>query len=105
MTTAVKKVENTSLYYTQITPPRPNKKILLYDYDSRKHLFPLVKDREVGIYSQYQNIVIKSVCHLLLSSMTTISRLQAPSFKEASFKPWKTCMRLFKSLPKANNDV
>lgn len=82
MSTAVKKVENNFMIYTQITPPRPNKKILLYDQDSRKHLFPLIKDREAGIGTQYQNIVHKSVNHLLLSTMTMTNRLQAPSFIE-----------------------
>jgi len=90
MWTAVKKAENTSFVYTQATP-RPVKKIILYDQQKHKHLYELVNDRDVGIYSQYQNIVIKSVTLIILSTMTTTSRRQAPSFKGEWCRPSKIC--------------
>jgi hypothetical protein len=58
MVTAVKKPERE--IYTQVTP-RPNRKILLFDDNRGKHLFPLVRDRDVGIDGKYQTIVIQSV--------------------------------------------
>lgn len=59
MITAVKKQEEMPIY-TQQTP-RPVKKIMLFDQDNNKRLFPLARDREVGINTKYQNIVIQSV--------------------------------------------
>ena len=59
MVTAVKKQQERTLY-TQVTP-RPNKKILLFDDEKGRHLFPLVRDRDIGIQSKYQCIVIQSV--------------------------------------------
>lgn len=54
--TAVKKQEERAIF-TQPTP-RPVKRILLYDQNNSKMLFPLVHDRDVGIDPKYQKIVI-----------------------------------------------
>lgn len=48
------------IIYTQATV-RPNKKILMFDEMRGKHLFPLMKDREIGIKTKFQNVVIESV--------------------------------------------
>lgn len=79
MVTAIKKAEGT--IYTQMTP-RPNKKILLLDENKGKHLFPLVRDREIGISTKYQKIVIQSVALNLLSTTMMINKPRAHNFKE-----------------------
>ena len=57
--TAVKRNEQMPIY-TQETP-RPEKKIMLFDQERRRQLFPLVRDRDVGMGSKFQNLVIESV--------------------------------------------
>jgi hypothetical protein len=57
--TAAKRPE-TNPFYTQVTP-KPQRKILLYGQDKSRHLFPLVRDRDIGIQGTYQNVVIESV--------------------------------------------
>lgn len=59
MVTAVKRVEGGQIY-TQATA-KPNRKILLFDEVRGRHLFPLVRDREIGIGTKYQSVVIESV--------------------------------------------
>lgn len=46
--------------YSQITP-KPQRKILLYGENRSRHLFPLVRDRDIGISGAYQNVVFESV--------------------------------------------
>ena len=74
--TAVKRSEQMPIY-TQETP-RPEKKIMLFDQERRRQLFPLVRDRDVGMGSKFQNLVIESVKVGLSSTMTMTSRLRAP---------------------------
>ena len=59
MITAVKKNEQIPIY-TQETP-RPNKKIALYDQEKNRKMFPLIRDKDVGMGSQFENMVIESV--------------------------------------------
>jgi hypothetical protein len=59
MLTAVKRHDEGQIY-TQVTP-RPNRKILLYNQAKEKCFFPLVRDREVGIGTKFQEVVIESV--------------------------------------------
>jgi hypothetical protein len=76
MGTALKKPETTLTMYTQATP-RVIRKVLLFDEENHKHLFPLHRDRDVGFGTQYEKNLIESVSMRLLSTMTTISRLRA----------------------------
>lgn len=46
--------------FSQMTP-KPVKKVILMGEQQKKYLFPLVRDRDVGIETKYQNIVIESV--------------------------------------------
>lgn len=91
MVTAVKKTEGRQIC-TQETP-RPQKKILLLDQMNHKHLFPLVRDREVGIATKYQHVVIQSVEIDECSTTMTTDRPPAPKCKEEWSKPWKTCTK------------
>ena len=70
--TAVKKQEERAIF-TQPTP-KPPRRIMLYDQDNKKMLFPLVNDRDVGIEPKYQKIVIESVPLQAFSTTTTTSR-------------------------------
>lgn len=58
MITAVKKAEDAQIF-SQPTP-RPPRKIMLFNQHQEKKLFPLVRDRDIGVTSQYQNIIIES---------------------------------------------
>ena len=61
MLTAVKKNQaNQGSSFTQETP-RPAKRVLFYDEERKKHLFPLVRDRDIGVPSRFQNVVHESV--------------------------------------------
>ena len=60
MVTAVKRNEQLPIY-TQETP-QPIKKIALFDEEKNRQLFPLVKDKDIGMGTQYENLVIESVC-------------------------------------------
>jgi hypothetical protein len=83
MPTALKREGQPNLnFYSQVTP-RPYKRILLFDEHKEKHLFPLMRDREVGITSKYQNIVIQSVNMLLLSTTMTTNGPPVPRCREA----------------------
>ncbi len=68
--TATKRGEQ-SEFHSQVTP-RPQRKILLFGEDKSRHLFPLVRDREIGIEGRYQNVVIESVSTAISrATMTT----------------------------------
>ena len=56
MVTAVKRNEQMPIY-TQETP-KPIKKIALYDEEKNRQLFPLMKDKDIGMGTQYENLVI-----------------------------------------------
>lgn len=80
--------------YTQHTT-KPQRKILLYGQDRARFLFPLVRDRDIGIDGAYQNIVIESVRTSICSATTMTGRPQAPNCSAASGKLWRTCTRCF----------
>ena len=74
MITAIKRRTQGGVY-TQKTA-RPNRKLALYDEEGQRHLFPLVQDREVGIGTKFQPIVINSVSFRLGSPTMMTRRLQ-----------------------------
>ena len=76
MITAVKRPGESNIY-TQPTI-RQNKKIMLFGEDNNKHLFPLMRDRDIGIASKYQDIVMESVYMVGCSTMTMTNRLRVP---------------------------
>lgn len=78
--TATKKNEQND-FYSQVTP-RPQKKILLYGENKSRHLFPLVRDRDIGIEGTYQNVVIESVKIVIFSAMMMIAKQQVHSYNE-----------------------
>lgn len=89
--TAIKRNEMNS-FYTQDTP-KPRRSILLFGEQQRRHLFPLVRDRDIGIPQSYQNVVIESVRYKWGSSMTTTDRQQAHNCSEEWLKLCRICMR------------
>lgn len=91
--TAVKRQETNQLY-TQMTP-KPQRKILLYGENHGRFLFPLVRDRDVGIPAAYQNIVIESVLFSRFSTTMTIGRQQVHSCNGAWRKQWRTSTMCF----------
>lgn len=91
--TAVKRQEPNQLF-TQMTP-KPQRKILLYGDNHGRFLFPLVRDRDVGIPAAYQNIVIESVPFSPLSTTMTTGRQPALSCNGAWFRQWRTSTTYF----------
>jgi hypothetical protein len=95
--TAVKRQESNQLY-TQMTP-KPQRKILLYGENHGRFLFPLVRDRDVGIPAAYQNIVIESVPFSSLSTTMTTGRQPAHSCNGAWCRPWRISTTCFLATP------
>ena len=46
--------------------PVPQKGIVLYDSNHQKHVFPVVRDSEVGIHMHFQACLISSVRFFLM---------------------------------------
>jgi hypothetical protein len=86
--TAAKRQEHNPLY-TQLTP-KPQRKILLYGENHSRFLFPLVRDREIGIEATYQNIVIESVPPPPRSTTTTTGRPPARNCNAEWSRPSRT---------------
>lgn len=42
------------------TTPRPQRHIVLYDEFNKRHLFPLYKDKDLGISKYFQDMLIES---------------------------------------------
>jgi hypothetical protein len=89
--TAAKRQESHPIY-TQNTP-KPQRKILLYGENKSRFLFPLVRDRDIGIEAPYQNIVIESVTVSRRSATTMTGKQPAPNSSAAWLRLWKTYTR------------
>lgn len=42
------------------TTPKPQRKIILYDQKNIRYFFPLLKDKDLGISKEYQDLLIES---------------------------------------------
>jgi hypothetical protein len=67
--------------FSEVTP-RQNKKILLFGDKNKKYLFPLLKDKDVGIQTSFQSNIIETVVIFLVSITTTIEELHQLSSKK-----------------------